>query len=1513
MLKKVLGLLIAILMLAQPVSTIAAEAPIVIGVPEENLGTPTDENLGTPTDEQPLDDPGEGSGDAVIPGTQTPEPETATFTVRFFGQDGALLGEQTVKQGDNANAPDAPEVEGFVFDGWDKPFNDVQSDLDVNAVYSAAAGLTTDGLTAGLMTIETQMQTGWQNIKYNNLTGLSSGSDTDHYPSTTIVNGVTMWDLWDLPQNSQYVITGWYDNPTFSGSPYSTYPISSQTPTIFLYAKWTPKTYTVIYDGNGATGGSVTDNNTYESGKKATVIGNENPGFTYPGYKFMGWSATPTGTVAYTKNSAITMNSNKTLYAVWSYDSSQWVTVKFYGNGSSDPQMDELTFIAASGGTLSTSTYTLEHYDFQGWAKSSDGPKVYNDGQNVSGTPFTGGSIVKLYAKWAPRQYSITYDLNGGTASGNPSSYTIETTEFSLTNPTRNGYTFLGWTGTGLSGNTKPVTISKGSTGDREYTANWVPIEYTITYNNVEGATNPNPSRYNTGDTVTLEPPTKEGYTFDRWTVGDTSVTAGSPAISSTDYGPKTFKANWTIKTYAVTFTAGAHGSLSGYTSFTVDHGALWSTIAVPNTIPAAGYRFKTWSPVFPAGTDEVTGPLSFEATFEPITYNIVYTLNGGTNHPQNPSTYTTEEEVTLLAPTKTGYIFLGWEEGDSIPLGNTGDKTFTATWEAEKYTLSYNGNGATDGTVPDPVTVDYNLPVTVAGQGTLVKTGYSFNGWADINGTPYSGTFNLTSSITLYAQWRENTYTLYYNTNGGTGALPPAIGGYKHGQTVSSFASQPPSLKKVGYTFKGWGTSADSGVASSVTFEYSNITLYAQWELNKYTVTFHGRNGDKWSQSVEYGKSATAPDTAAYDALRNDGYGFQMWLGSYTNVTRNLDIYGLWLPIVYEITYGGLEGAFNPNFLLIAYTVDSPTITLAAPFRLGYTFTGWTPDEGVIPHNSKGNRHFTATWAPTEYGITYDLNGDGILPGATMADGNPDSYTYPLGFTVPVAPEMTGYTFLGWTSTKLHISTPSKTVAVAPNTRIGNVTLVANWEINTYTVNFYGFDTTTPIKTQIVKHGDPATAPADPAHTGWTFAGWNPATFNSITGNLEVYSQWTEDAYTVNFYGFDTTTPIKTQGVKYGNPATAPDDPTHDGWSFTGWAPAFDNVTGNLDVFSQWTQDTYTVNFYGFDGITIIGTDTVTYNEAATAPADPTHDGYTFDGWDTDYTNVTDNLTIKSLWKVIDYPITYTLNGGTASGNPASYTIEDSFTLINPTRSGYTFLGWTGTGLSGNTLSVTVAKGSIGEREYTANWRFNPTPEETEIPLNPSTPTPTLTTIPENPVPGAPSPAPRTTPAVPAAPVSPVPSPSPSAPPTQAPAVTTPAPQQTQELVDIPEQEVPLEAQPESTDLLTLVNLIAMIVTVIGAIVLAFKKFGKKDDKAEQAEKEQKEGAFKRIGTKLIAAIAAVGGIVFFFLTQPLTPMDIWDKWSIWQLLILAVYVVMAIVAYSKKKEQDKEQSAKA
>ena len=148
----------------------------------------------------------------------------------------------------------------------------------------------------------------------------------------------------------------------------------------------------------------------------------------------------------------------------------QLYTLTINLNGGSSSQ--SLTHYMLEGTTLILTEPTKNGYTFNGWT-----------GEGINGSTFTmGSSNVTISASWNVINYTITYNLNGGSAN-NPSSYNIDTTTFTLTNPTKTGYTFNGWTGSNGSSPQTSVTISKGSQGDKTYTANWTAVTYTITYN----------------------------------------------------------------------------------------------------------------------------------------------------------------------------------------------------------------------------------------------------------------------------------------------------------------------------------------------------------------------------------------------------------------------------------------------------------------------------------------------------------------------------------------------------------------------------------------------------------------------------------------------------------------------------------------------------------------------------------------------------------------------------------------------------------------------------------------------------------------------------------------------------------------------------------------------------------------------------------------------------------------------------------------------------------------------
>ena len=243
------------------------------------------------------------------------------------------------------------------------------------------------------------------------------------------------------------------------------------------------------------------------------------------GHHFKEWQAT-SGNIMITNDKFTMPAGNVTVKAIFEANT---YTVKLYANGGTIASGQDVTsYTYGVGATLPTAgDMTREGYTFAGWY----------DNEALTGNPITEISTDETgnrtyWAKWTINQYTITYDLDGGTAEGNPDTYTIETGAFTLNNPTKSGYTFTGWSGTGLDGeNNMTVTIPTGSTGERSYTAHWryngggsggsssYPI--TIPGKTENGTVTVSPRSAEKGDTVTITAKPDSGYQLDDLTVTD--------------------------------------------------------------------------------------------------------------------------------------------------------------------------------------------------------------------------------------------------------------------------------------------------------------------------------------------------------------------------------------------------------------------------------------------------------------------------------------------------------------------------------------------------------------------------------------------------------------------------------------------------------------------------------------------------------------------------------------------------------------------------------------------------------------------------------------------------------------------------------------------------------------------------------------------------------------------------------------------------------------------------------
>ena len=457
-----------------------------------------------------------------------------------------------------------------------------------------------------------------------------------------------------------HTFKGWYDNEGLTGDPVTAIG-GTEMGNKEYWAKWEINQYTITFD---TAGGSAIAPITQDYGTAITAPADP----TREGYTFAGWdTAIPATMPAH----------NMTITAQWTVNQ---YTITFDTDGGS-----EVAPITQDYGSAITAPAapTREGYTFTGWDKTIPATMPAGD--------------MTITAQWTVNQYTITYDLDGGTAEGNPDTYTVETDAFTLKNPARPGYTVTGWSGTGLTGEDNlTVTIPKGSTGNRSYTAHWSLNTYSITYDLNGGTASGNPTSYTVESaTITLNQPTKTGYTFTGWSgtdlVGEDNLTVTIPAGST---GDRSYTAHWSLNTYSITYDLNG-GTVSGNPDFyTVESAAI--TLNQPTRI---GYTFTGWSGTNLTGEDNLTvtiptgsiGNRSYTAHWSLNTYSITYDLDGGTAF-GNPDSYTVESAaITLNEPTKAGYVFTGWSGTDlvgednltvTIPAGSIGDRRYTAHWE---------------------------------------------------------------------------------------------------------------------------------------------------------------------------------------------------------------------------------------------------------------------------------------------------------------------------------------------------------------------------------------------------------------------------------------------------------------------------------------------------------------------------------------------------------------------------------------------------------------------------------------------------------------------------------------------------------------------------------------------------------------------------------------------------------------------------------------------------------------
>lgn len=1051
--------------------------------------------------------------------------------------------------------------------------------------------------------------------------------------------------------------------------------------TIALTAKWTPINYFIEYDGNdpaqassSVQGTVATTTMTYDS----TTVKLATNSFTLTGWTFLGWSQNSSATTAtYSSggtpsklNATTVRNGTITMYAIWQANT---YYIKFAGNGGT------VNNLAVSSGVslYNTSTFSAT-YDYTG---------VFTVSAVKTGYKFAGWSIStgKGSANAVPNSAYSTFDDYYNANTNSSSSISVKTTILNLT-PT--------------SGAT--VTL----------TAQWTSISYYVKL--ASGNSNAYISNLSSGTNSTLSGSRfkvsygitcyvnndikRDGYTFNAWTnsgagtvtstytiIDDTttaiSISTGVLNLTHIHNKEITLTAKWTAITYYIYLngssgTVSNHGNVSNlpFNSSTTKFTATYDTEGtLKANIVRAGYKFTNFKNT------------SSKGTVSTVPYNTSYSAfsNYYISNPNTSNSVQVKTTALNLTTTRNATINL------------------TAEWSAISYTLTYNSNKPSASTY-SPTGSTSNSYATYDQKVTFSTSGFSIIGWTQLGWSNVStdtsakfanggtASYNFTtvdnSTVTIYAIWRKNNYTINYILNGGTKNSSKTY--TVNAQFDTAFLVSLP--ERIGYTF------------------------------SKYTISGMSTNNKKYVGQSNPPTTALSESTTTYTMTKQAYY---KNLTSVDGGTVNFE--ASWTPNQYSITYNYSNGKADTSGLYPTRATYDVSFSVSAPIRLGYTFTGWnisgmdtvcthyygssTTTSATISKTlattfknlraTDGTVTMTATWSANVYKISYDYAGGGEKSGLSY----PKTLTYDTWSTIS-NPVRTGYTFTNWiisgmSDTCTHYygkSSSDYTSTTNQNLTISDITMTAFmnlhsetnatvsfkavWKANTYKI-VYKYDQNGLTGAEGAKN-NPSSATYDKSFQvyeplaypfGYHFNGWvvtqmsttcnhyygSTSSASSSMGSVSSYTVGASSNFFKNLHSEEGSTVIltanwapNTYNLKY----ILTDVKGGDG-RFTSSAP----TTANYDA--QFTIPTvartgYTFVGWSFSGLADYGEDDTStkllhYYSKNNTPFVSTNGSYAKDETDTNAAINSDTfknlhykqgatVTLTANWKANNYTITY-------------------------------------------------------------------------------------------------------------------------------------------------------------------------------------------------------------------------------------------------------------------------------
>jgi uncharacterized repeat protein (TIGR02543 family) len=667
------------------------------------------------------------------------------------------------------------------------------------------------------------------------------------------------------------------------------------------------------------------------------------------------------------------------------------------------------------------------------------------------------------------------------------------------------------------------------------------------------------------------------------------------------------------------------------------------------------------------------------QVTYTPQnTYTLVTNVIGqGTiNSVPSGTSFSPGTTIQLTAVPSNGWNFTGWSGGltgntNPTTLTIDGNKTVTATFAINTYTLTYTAgaNGTISGTTPQ--TVNYGTSGTQVT--AIANTGYHFVSWSDGVTTAARTDTNVTGNISVTASFTINTYTLTY-TAGANGSIS---GTTPQNVNYGGSGTQVTAVANSGYHFVSWsdGVTTAARTDTNVT---ANISVTASFALkNQYTLTFTAGAGGAISgaspQYVLQGGSST-PVTA----LPDTGYHFANWTGdngfvtktanplTVNNVAASQNITANFAINQYTITFvAGPHGSISGTTKQTVNYGDSTTSVTAVP-NTGYNFVNWTDTNSNVVSSSAtltltnvtATQKITANFAPNQYTLNFTASAGGAISGTS-----PQYVLYGDNATPVTAVPNTGYYFVNWTGDNGFVTKTANPLTLNNVKASQNIT--ANFAINQYIITFVAglHGSISGTTKQTVNYGDSTTSVTAVPNTGYNFVNWTDTNSNVVSSSAtlmltnvmasqRITANFAPNQYTLTFTAGagGAISGASPQFVLYGDNTTPVTALPNTGYHFVNWTGnngfvtktanplTVNNVKASQNITANFAINQYTITFVaGLHG-SISGTtkQTVNYGDSTTSVTAVPNTGYYFVNWTDTNGNVVSSSATFTLTNVM-------------------------------------------------------------------------------------------------------------------------------------------------------------------------------------------------------------------------------------------------------------------------------------